>query len=85
MRQEDISAFLPAEQRDELSRTEGQERVALFFRGGTLEDRLDAIFVFEDAWNIACPEIPLQAQASQEQALQVMDFLSGNWPYFLRR
>lgn len=81
--QEDISAFLPAEQRDELSRTEGQEQVVLFFRGGTLEDRLDAIFAFEDAWNLSCPEIPLQAQASQEQALQVMDFLSGNWPYFL--
>ena len=77
--QEDISAFLPGEAPPE----RGQEQMAVFFEGGTLQDRVDAMFAYEDAWNEAHPELPVYAEADQTEILSVMDFLTGNWPYFL--
>ena len=81
--QEDISAFLPQEEREQLLSGEGQERMAVFFQGGTLQERVDALYAFESYWNDACPEIPVSAQADEGEALEVFRFLSGNWPYFL--
>ena len=81
--QEDISAFLPQDSRESLLSGEGQEKMAIFFQGGTLEERLDAMYAFEANWNDACPDIPVSAQADEGEALQVFQFLSLNWPYFL--
>ncbi len=77
--QEDISAFLPGEAPPE----KGQGQMAVFFEGGTLEDRVNAMFAYEDFWNDAHPDLPVYAEADQSQVLEVMDFLTGNWPYFL--
>ena len=77
--QEDISAFLPGEAPPE----RGQEQMAVFFEGGTLQDRVDAMFAYEDTWNAAHPEFPVYAEADQSEILSVMDFLTDNWPYFL--
>lgn len=81
--QEDISAFLPEEQREQLSETEGQERIAVFFNGGSLDDKLDAMYAFQDKWNEANPDIPVQADADNSEVLAVFDFISSNWPYFM--
>ncbi len=82
--QEDISAFLPAQQREQLQNVDGQQRMAVLFRGGDLDQRLDAMYAFEVNWNEACPDIPVSAQAENSQVLEVFSFLSGNWPYFLQ-
>ena len=81
--QEDITAFLPREQRVQLEKTEGQEQMAVFFTGGTLEDKLDAMYAFQDQWNALCPEVPIEAAADNSQVWEAFDFLSANWPYFL--
>ena len=80
--QEDISAFLPREQRETLRRTEGQERFAVLFQGGTLEDKLDAMDAFEERWSAVYPDIPVLS-ADGPDAQEVFSFISGNWPYFL--
>ncbi len=82
--QEDISDFLPAGQREELRDTEGQERMAVFFTGGTLEDKLDAMYGFEERWNNAHPDIPVSAQTESTQVMDVFSFINTNWPYFLQ-
>ena len=82
--QEDISAFLPAQQREQLQNVDGQQRMAVFFHGGDLDRKLDAMYAFEVNWNEACPDIPVSAQAENSQVLEVFSFLSGNWPYFLQ-
>ena len=82
--QEDISAFLPREQREQLENVEGQQRMAVLFGGGSLDAKLDAMYAFADNWNNACPDIPVSAEAESSQVLDVFSFLSGNWPYFLQ-
>ena len=77
--QEDIAAFLPGEAPPD----EGQDQMAVLFEGGSLQDRVDAMFAYEDVWNAAHPELPVYAEADQGRVLEVMDFLSANWPYFL--
>ena len=81
--QEDISAFLPARQREQLQEVEGQDRMAVLFRGGSLEDKLDAMDAFEEAWNASCPDISVSAAADLDQVSDLFTFLSANWPYFL--
>ena len=81
--QEDISAFLPQEQREQLQNAQGQETQALFFRGGTIDGKLDAMDAFATAWNERFPDSPVQSQASGPGVQEVFGFLSGNWPYFL--
>ena len=83
--QEDISAFLPREQREQLLQTQGQERLAVFFKGGTLEARMDAMEAFSGHWNDACPEQPVDARAGEDSMQEVFSFLSTNWPYFLEQ
>ena len=82
--QEDISAFLPAAQREQLQDVKGQERMAVLFRGGSLDDRLDAMYAFAANWNETCPDIPISAEAESDQVLEVFNFLNANWPYFLQ-
>ena len=82
--QEDISDFLPKEQQEQLRNASGQERMAVLFTGGTLEDRLDAMYGFEERWNQAHPDIPVSAQAESAQVLDVFGFIQANWPYFLQ-
>ncbi len=81
--QEDISAFLPRQQREQLSEVEGQERMAVLFKGGDLDTRLDAMYAFEQNWNEACEDFQITSQAESGQVLDVFGFISGNWPYFL--
>ena len=81
--QEDISAFLPKEQREQIQQTEGQDQMAVLFTGGSLDQKLDAMDAFALAWNEACPEIPVSATSDGSQVLEVFSFLSDNWPYFL--
>ena len=81
--QEDISAFLPQEQREQLQNVDGQQRFAVLFRGGDVDAKLDAMFAFAANWNDACEDIPISADADNGQVLEVFSFLSGNWPYFL--
>ena len=81
--QEDISAFLPAEQREQLQQVEGQDRMAVLFTGGSLDDKLDAMDAFEEQWNDACPDIPVSAAADLGEVSDLFSFLSANWPYFL--
>ena len=81
--QEDISAFLPKEQRESLEKAKGQERFAVFFTGGSLDDKLDAMYAFQDNWNAACPDIPIEASADNQDVQEVFQFVSSNWPYFL--
>ena len=78
--QEDISAFLPARQREQLQEVEGQDRMAVLFRGGSLEDKLDAMDAFEEAWNASCPDISVSAAADLDQVSDLFTFLSANWP-----
>ena len=82
--QEDISAFLPQEQREQLQDVEGQERMAILFRGGDVDAKLDAMFAFAANWNQACEDIPISAEAENSQVLDVFGFLNANWPYFLQ-
>ncbi len=87
--QEDIAAFLPdspetARYREVYARL-GQDKEAVFFQGGTLEERLDAMYGFEALWAEADTDglVTVQAAADQSAVLGVMDFLSRNAPYFL--
>ena len=56
--------------------------MAVFFRGGTPQERKDALYSFQDRWEEAFPDIYLY-EAAGDQAAVVFDFLSSNWPYFL--
>ncbi len=80
---EDISSFLPKEELEQIRQTRGQDRMAVFFQGGTLSERLDAMVAFEAYWNEACPEIPVSARADDGEVLETFRFVSDNWPYFL--
>ena len=44
---EDITDFLP--QREEVK---GQEKMAVLFEGGTLDEKLDAMYAFDLAWDM---------------------------------
>ena len=79
--EEDISAFLPEESREQLQQSGGDEKMALFFKGGSVEDRKEAEYAFMDRWEEAYPEIEVYEASSQ--AADVFNFLSANWPYFL--
>ena len=81
--EEDISAFLPDASREQLQDSGGEGKMAVFFRGGTPEERLEAFYAFQDRWEEAFPDIDLYEGADGEQVTRVFDFLSGNWPYFL--
>ena len=79
--EEDISAFLPKDSREQLQSSGGDEKMAVFFRGGTPEERKDALYAFLDSWEEAFPDIYVYEGSSE--AAEVFDFLSANWPYFL--
>ncbi|MBO7510281.1 MAG: hypothetical protein J6T35_03775, partial [Bacteroidales bacterium] len=80
---EDISSFLPKEELEQIRQTRGQDRMAVFFQGGTLDQRIEAMEAFETYWNEACPEIPVSARADDGEVLETFRFVSDNWPYFL--
>lgn len=82
--QEDISAFLPEDSREQLQETAGDEKMAVFFQGGSPEERQDAVYDFQDRWEEVFPEIELYEGAAGEQVAEVFDFLNSNWPYFLQ-
>ena len=80
--EEDISAFLPKDSREQLQKAGGDEKMAVFFRGGTPEERKEALYAFQDRWEEAFPDIYVYEGSSE--AADVFDFLSANWPYFLQ-
>ncbi|MBP5538900.1 MAG: 1-acyl-sn-glycerol-3-phosphate acyltransferase [Bacteroidales bacterium] len=81
--EEDITSFLPKEELEQLKQTKGQDRMAVFFQGGTLHQRIEAMEAFESHWNEACPDIPVSARADDGEVLATFRFVSENWPYFL--
>ena len=83
--QEDISDFLPQEEQDKLQESGGDAQMALFFTGGSIDNKLDAMYAFCDAWNAENAEVPMSPEADQAEVMAVLDFLSGNWPYFLEQ
>ena len=80
--EEDISAFLPESSREQLQASGGDEVMAVFFQGGTPQEREDALYAFQDRWEEAFPDIYLYEPSSE--AAEVFDFLNANWPYFLQ-
>ena len=80
--EEDISAFLHKDYREQLQASGGDEKMAVFFRGGTAEERKEALYAFQDRWEEAFPDIYVYEGSSE--AAQVFDFLNSNWPYFLQ-
>ena len=81
--EEDITSFLPKEELEQLKQAKGQDKMAVFFQGGTLSRRIEAMEAFENYWNEACPEIPVSARADEGEVLATFRFVSDNWPYFL--
>ena len=81
--EEDISAFLPKDSREQLQKAGGDEKMAVFFQGGTPEERKEALYAFQDSWEEAFPDIFVYEGSSE--AADVFDFLSANWPYFLQK
>ena len=55
--EEDISAFLPEDSREQLQASGGDGKMAVFFRGGTPQERKDALYSFQDRWEEAFPDI----------------------------
>ena len=82
--QEDISAFLPEDSREQLQATSGDEKMAVIFQGGSAEERQDAVYAFQDRWEEVFPDIYLYEGAAGEQVAEVFGFLNANWPYFLQ-
>ena len=80
---EDISDFLPKAQRSKLTESGGDARMALFFTGGSTDEKLDAMYAFADAWNARHEDCPIDPAADNSELLDIFDFLSANWPYFL--
>lgn len=80
--EEDISAFLPESSREQLQASGGDEVMAVFFQGGTPQEREDALYAFQDRWEETFPDIYLYEPSSE--AADVFDFLNANWPYFLQ-
>lgn len=81
--EEDISAFLPKDSREQLQKAGGDEKMAVFFQGGSPEERKEALYAFQDSWEEAFPDIYVYEGSSE--AADVFDFLSANWPYFLQK
>ena len=88
---EDISSFLPQNEMSRkyssvYERLGGQEKIAVFFRGGDAEgicaamDRFGELLEEADSGNVVRN---LQVRADEGAVLDVMDFIRGNWPYFL--
>ena len=76
--QEDISAFLPQK-----PQVRGEEKMAVLFEGGSLEEKVDAMFAFEEKWNSRYPDFPISARADESPMLESFDSLRANWPYYL--
>lgn len=88
--EENISAFLPrspeSERYSEVYARLGQEKMAVLFEGGELEDRLEAMAAFETRWAQADTAglVPdLRAATDENRMLEVLSFLTANVPYFL--
>ena len=88
---EDIASFLPQNEMSRkyssvYERLGGQGRIAVFFRGEDAEgicgamDRFGELLEEADTGNIVRD---LQVRVDEGAVLDVMDFIRGNWPYFL--
>ena len=88
---EDIAAFLPQGPKSKrysevYERLGSQDRMAVFFTGGDLDARLDAMAAFEEIWarTDSAGMVPdLRAAAEDATVTDVLGFLSANWPYFM--
>lgn len=88
---EDISSFLP--KNEESSRyyevyrqIVGSGKIAVFFEGESEDEIREAMSFFEDTWaEVDSTHIvpDLHASAVNDNAEEVFDFISSNWPYFL--
>lgn len=82
--QENISDFLPVQEQEKLENSGSEGQMALFFTGNTSEQTLDAMYAFCDAWNTEGAAVRISPEADNTEIMAVLDFLSGNWPYFLQ-
>ena len=77
--EENISAFLPetpaVKRYNEVYSRMGIDKMAVFFEGGTLEERIDAMAEFEQQWG----------EIDDVDILDVLSFISANEPYFLEQ
>ena len=55
--EEDISAFLPRNSREQLLSSGGDSKMVVFFRGGGDRERREALYAFQDRWEAAFPEM----------------------------
>lgn len=88
---EDIASFLPQNEMSRkyssvYERLGGQEKIAVFFRGEDAVEICAAMDRFGEILEKADTGLvvrDLQVSADAEAVLDVMDFIRGNWPYFL--
>ncbi len=83
--EEDISAFLPRDSREQLLSSGGDNKMVIFFRGEGDEERREALYAFQDRWEAAFPEIETYEGSAGEEVADAFSFLCANWPYFLRK
>ena len=89
--EENISAFLPetpeVKRYNEVYSRMGIDKMAVFFEGGSLDERIDAMADFETIWaekdsmNLV-PEF--RSTADGAEVLDVLSFIGANEPYFLK-
>ena len=83
--EEDISAFLPRNSREQLLSSGGDSKMVVFFRGGGDRERREALYGFQDRWEAAFPEIETYEGSAGEEVADAFSFLCANWPYFLQK
>lgn len=89
--QEDISTFLPQSEQtqkytDVYRRLGGDDKITLFFRGGSIDDRIDAMNLFEEIWSEKDSTeryADVLTQVNEDSILSVAGFIASNLPYFL--
>lgn len=89
--EENISAFLPqtpeVKRHNEVYSKMGIDKMAVFFEGGSLDERIDAMADFERVWaeQDSTGIIPdLRTTSDAGEVLDVLSFIAANEPYFLK-
>ena len=89
--QEDISTFLPKSGQTQkytevYRRLGGDDKISLLFTGGTLDDRIEAMNLFDEIWIEQDSTGRYQGaldQVNEDSILAVTDFIASHLPYFL--
>ena len=89
--QEDISTFLPKSEQTRkytelYGRLGGDDKISLLFTGGSIEDRIEAMDLFEEIWSekdSADRYSNVLTQVNEDSILAVTGFIASHLPYFL--